>query len=65
MSDGSGPSQRGAEPRTCLGDLRSLAVSTVGVGAVPVGGGLVVVAVGADIGWVGRPFTSGWRPASS
>jgi len=21
--------------------------------------------VGADIGWVGRPFTSGWRPASS
>ena len=34
------------------GDLRFLAVSMVGAGAVLVGGGLVVVAVGAGIGWL-------------
>ena len=34
------------------GDLRFLAVSMVGAGVVLVGGGLVVVAVGAGIGWL-------------
>ena len=34
------------------GDLRFLAVSTVGAGVVLVGGGLLVVAVGAGIGWL-------------
>ena len=34
------------------GDLRFLAVSMVGAGAVLVGGGLLVVAVGAGIGWL-------------
>ena len=34
------------------GDLRFLAVSMVGAGVVLVGGGLLVVAVGAGIGWL-------------
>ena len=34
------------------GDLRFLAVSMVGAGVVLVGGGLMVVAVGAGIGWL-------------
>ena len=34
------------------GDLRFLAVSMVGAGVVLVGGGLVVLAAGAGIGWL-------------